>query len=439
LSDIPKSQLARTSVVGATALKIGLGKLKTKTKRPFLSREQQSADQEALHDKEAQILFSAITQLRGTAVKLAQQLGMESELLPERVRNELARSYHQVPPLNRVLVSKVISEDLGKRPEKLFKSFNPSAIAAASLGQVHRAELHNGNALAIKVQYPGIRLTIDSDLKLLRKIAPGALKFLPEHARPTKNVLDKSITEIDARLKEETNYRLEAKNTLWFGENLHVDGVSIPKVMTEYCSEKVLTTELLSGLHLDEWLATDPPQHIRNLAAQRIQDVFVKSILELHRIHADPNPGNYLFQPDGTVGLIDFGCVKVFSKQFVDNLPALLLAFYEGDLEKILNDYEAIGVVIAARADIDFGPALLVFRDWLVEPFLVERFDFKKHKDYSNRGNNLMHKLSEVPVIEKIQEDFIFFQRTTYGLFKIFERLEATVDLRSGWNLPEIP
>jgi len=112
---IPQSQLMRTGVVGSTAMKIGLGKLKTKAKRKFLSDEDQAAVQEKQEDAEAEILFKAMTQLRGTAVKLAQLLGMETDLIPPKIQRELSKSYHQVPPLNRVLVNKVVQQSLGKR------------------------------------------------------------------------------------------------------------------------------------------------------------------------------------------------------------------------------------------------------------------------------------------------------------------------------------
>jgi len=438
MSNIPRTQLARSGVVGSTAVKIGFGKLKNKAKRPFLNNEKQSALESELHNEEAEILFSAVTQLRGTAIKLAQALGMETELLPERVREELAKSYHQVPPLNRVLVSKVIQQELGERPAKLFQSFNAEAIAAASLGQVHSAMHEDGTPLAVKVQYPGIHTTIESDMKLLRKLAPGALKLLPKHIRPTKEILDKSISEVEARLREETDYKLEAKNTRWFGEKLKTEGVVVPKVMDDYCSDRVITTELLDGLHLDDWLEQNPSQSVRNLAAQRIHDQFVESVLSLRSVHADPNPGNYLFQADGTIGLIDFGCVKRFSDKFVDNLPGLLASFCEGDLQKILNQYEAIGMEITVADDFDLEAVLSAFRDWLSEPFLSEVYDFKANADYTCRGSDLMKTLSDMPTLEKIQEDFIFFERTVYGLFKVFERMGATVDMRSGWGLPDL-
>ncbi len=438
MSTVPRSQLARSSVVGSTAVKIGLGKLKTKAKRPFLSHENsEAADQEQLNS-EAELLFKAITQLRGTAVKLAQFLGMETELLPERVRKELAKSYHQVPPLNRVLVGKVIENEFGSRPDKLFKCFDPEAIAAASLGQVHQAELDNGTSVAVKIQYPGIHQTIESDFKLLRKIAPQGINLLPKSTRPTKEVLDNAITEVESRLQEETNYLLEAENTQWFANNLQIDGIQVPCVYENYCSNRVITTELLTGVHIDQWLETKPSQAVRNQAAQRLQSLFRNSIIKHGRIHADPNPGNYLFKPDGRVGLIDFGCIKTFSNQFVEHLPSLLASICNGDIDHTLKTYESIGMVISTDLNSDMRDSLAEFTHWIAHPFMTESFDFKENNTYTNQAHELMQRLNSMPTVEKIQEDLIFFERTSYGLFKIFERLEATVDLRTGWNLPAL-
>jgi len=256
MSDLPSSQLARAGVVGSTAMKLGVGKLKSKAKRPFLSKQEIQHATESQYDDDAEILFKAITKLRGTAVKLAQMLGMETDLLPDRVIEELSKSYHQVPPLNRVLVQKVISKELGKSADQVFEKFNPVAMAAASLGQVHRATIDSGKVVAVKVQYPGIHVSIESDLKLLRKLTASGIRLLPKQKKPNRDVLETSINEIGLRLMEETNYQLEADRTRWFKQNLCIDGIHVPEVFDQYSTDRIITTEMLSGLHIDDWLAT---------------------------------------------------------------------------------------------------------------------------------------------------------------------------------------
>ncbi len=434
MSDLPSTQFARASVVGRTAVRVGVGKLKVKAKRPFLSEQARQLDKERHEDQEAELLFKAITQLRGTAAKLAQMLGMETDLLPERVREELSKSYHQIPPLNRVLVRKVITKELGEAPERIFEKFNAEAIAAASLGQVHAAEINQGKKVAVKVQYPGIHVSIVSDLKLLRTLSSSGIKLLHKNRQPNQDVVDTSIDEIESRLKEEIDYRIEASNTRWFKEHLHVDGMEVPEVYSQFCTERIITTEMLDGQHLDDWLATKPSQEIRNKAAQLIYDTFVFSTIKLGRLHADPNPGNYLFKTNGDLALIDFGCVKQLNENFIEHIPNLLYAFYLSDFERIVAAYEKIGTTIAADSQQDYESVLRPFGEWLSKPVMHEYFDFKENKDYTSSGLSLIKGLAEMPSLETLDEDFIFFDRTLYGLFKIFERLEAKVYMRGHWE-----
>ena len=257
---IPEGKIARTGVASIAAARVGLGELGHRIKRPFLSTENVKKEKEILDDKNAKILFNTLSQLRGTALKIAQMLGMEQGLLPESYRKELSKSFHQVPPLNRVLVRKVMLEELNQNPETAYEQFDTTAFAAASLGQVHKATTKDHKNVAVKVQYPGISVSIESDMTLIRGIAHGLSN--------TKLILQ-SIGEIEERLKEEIDYRIEAKNTLWFKENVTLKGISIPHVYPELSTQKILTTELIQGLHLSQWLDTNPSQESRNLAAQR--------------------------------------------------------------------------------------------------------------------------------------------------------------------------
>ena len=420
---VPETRLARAGIAGATALKMGIGQLRHKAKRPFMSEQERETEKTILDDKNAQLLFKALTQLRGTALKLAQMLGMELDLLPDRYRKELEKSFHKVPPLNRVLVRKVIQEEFAETPEALFKKFEPTAFAAASLGQVHAALLPDGTEVAVKIQYPGIHVALESDMNLMRKVAIGL---------PNSTIVKQSIDEVHARLKEEVNYRLEAESTRWFRENLKVEGVMVPRIYNDWCSERVLTIEFCEGKHLDDWLADDPSQAMRDQVAQRLYDLFIHSVLTLRRMHADPNPGNYLIQDDGGIALIDFGCVKELSPQFIEVLPVLLKSYRDDDPETLLASYKALGMEY--QSDDVYEDVLKPFGQWLTQPFRDESFDFAEHADYTSNGKELIHRIASLSGVNNLAEDFIFFDRTIYGLCKIFERLGAKVRMREHWE-----
>ncbi|HFC91986.1 MAG TPA: AarF/ABC1/UbiB kinase family protein, partial [Leucothrix mucor] len=232
-SRVPEGKLARTSVAGLAVMKVGIGELGHKVKRPFLSSENKKKDKASVDDKNAKILFQALTQLRGTALKVAQMLGMEQDLLPDAYRKELEKSFHQVPPLNRVLVRKVMMQELKQSPDALFAQFEAEAFAAASLGQVHKAITDDYQKVAVKVQYPGIDVTIKSDLTMMRGIARGM---------PNTKLILQSLDEIEARLVEEVDYNIEAKNTQWFQQNITLKGISVPTVFPQLSSKRVLTT-----------------------------------------------------------------------------------------------------------------------------------------------------------------------------------------------------
>ena len=422
MSEIPEGQLSRAAVVGSTALKIGMNQLRTKARSTFSSSE----TDDGLDDKSVQQLFDAMIKLRGTAIKLGQMLGLESGLLPDKVQKELEKSWHQVPPLNRVLVRKVILDEFDCTPDQMFKEFDGTAFAAASLGQVHNAQLSDGSRVAVKIQYPGIHVAMKSDISLMRKVIRGL---------PQRKIATITIDEIEGRLTEELDYVGEATRTMWFYENLTTEGIHVPQVFSDYSTTRVITTELMDGLHLDEWLQSNPSQDARDAAAQHIYDCFAECVHKLRRLHADPNPGNYLFRDDGTVVLIDFGCTRDLSENFVSNLPALLRAYRSDSPEQLHAAFTSLDMIYGGSFDEVYEDVLQPFGKWLTQLFESEYFDFGKNPNYTTDARELIHKMAKVQDLDQLAEEFIFFDRTTYGLCKIFERLQAKVRMRHHWGL----
>jgi predicted unusual protein kinase regulating ubiquinone biosynthesis (AarF/ABC1/UbiB family) len=423
---LPEGTWQRAGILGSTTVKIGFKQLKQQAKRPFLSTERQTLAQASVDDENAKLLFNTLTQLRGTALKAAQMLSMETDFLPKRYQQELAKSYHQVPSLNRVLVRKVLLEQFQQTPEQLFSQFQAQAFAAASLGQVHAATLPNHTEVAVKIQYPGIHVAMENDLNLLSTL----LNTLP---LPNKAIILQSLQEIRARLLEELDYGLEAEQTAWFKQKLVLPSVSIAQVYPQWSSTRVLTTQKLGGLHLEAWLATHPSQAARNRAAQALYDVFVYSVLTLGRIHADPNPGNYLFHAEGSISLIDFGCVKQLSNAFVNALPQLLRGFIRNDAQAVLKTYHQLGMYQDPIEKDWYENTLKPFTQWIALPMQSEQFDFGQYPHYTREGQILIQRLAQQSRFNSIANEFIFSDRTMYGLYKIFEKLQAQVKMRHHW------
>jgi predicted unusual protein kinase regulating ubiquinone biosynthesis (AarF/ABC1/UbiB family) len=424
MSRIPESALKRARIASATAMRLGVGQLGYRAKRPFLSGEERAASEQVLDERQARLLFDTLTQLRGTALKVAQMLCMETELLPEPYRIELEKACHAVPPLNRVLVRKVLMEEFGRPPEALFARFDDQAFAAASLGQVHAATTHDGQRVAVKIQYPGIHVAIDSDIAMMRQIA---------RAMPNTRLVQQSLDEIHDRLREEVDYQQEAANTAWFREKLGNAQPRIPEVIEQFSGARVLTTSRVDGLHLDDWLATEPRQTIRDRAAQILYDHFIYSSRILDCIHADPNPGNTLFSANGDIHLIDFGCVKRISSGFIDCLPTLLRAYQTDDMATLFQTYGELGMEFSNQTEHLYEEILRPFGRWLVEPLQEDEYDFAEHTDYTARGLVVIQGLQRLKGLHRLADDFIFFDRTIYGLCKLFERMGARVRFRHHW------
>ena len=431
-------KLARSAITGLAAARIGMAELGHRTRK-------RSAQAQAEHEAAlGRILFGALGQLRGSALKVSQLLSMHPQLLPEGVRRELARAHHQAPPLNRALVGRVFRQTFGQEPEALFDHFEPTAFAAASLGQVHRAQLAGHGTVAVKVQYPGIAATIASDMQLMR----AALRALAhtDLPLPTDAVMDGVMAEIEATLLREVDYLQEAEQLQWFAEHAAQPGVVMARPILSHTRAQVLTQQFVPGQPLQAWLATQPSPSQRDQAGQHLWDWFMHCIFVLGRVHADPHPGNFLFAPNGSVGVLDFGCTRVlpsaFRAQVVQAWSALLRDPTDPTRNaQVLQAYQAQGL---ARADVslatystDLAPALAVMQAWQMEPFTQAVFDFGTKTpppltppaDQRVLGRYLQQVPDELPA----------FERMWMGLMHLLTQLGARVHTRAAHWLTHAP
>ncbi|MEA2027968.1 MAG: AarF/ABC1/UbiB kinase family protein [Campylobacterota bacterium] len=423
-SKIPKNHFAKSKVIGKATLKIGIAKSKSLVKRKFLSSSKKEQEKKENNEKIAEIIMEALGEIKGVSVKIAQQIGLNLTFLPEEFITKLEQSFNQIPPLNRAVVRKVIKSEFNAYPHELFNSFDSEVFAAASLGQVHQATLDD-ECVVVKIQYPSIEDSIKNDMKVMR--------FVLQKASKSKQI-DHLVSEIADRLYEEIDYELEANNQNYFASHLHNPSIIIPKVYKKYSSSKVLTSQKLEGIILRDFLASNPTQKERNYYANLLFQSFFDSLYSLHTIHADPNPGNYLFMADGKLGMIDFGCIKRVDKEFLTLYSKLHLALVgRKDEAMIMEFYYQLGMIEQDESETmkEFYYKVLYPLDSLyIEPFIEGKFDFKKHHDFSKRGFEALMSIQKDNGYEmdKLNQEFIFLDRTLLGLYAIFEKLGAVVD-----------
>ncbi len=435
----PASKLGRTAITGLALAHAGASKLGHKARQALRKDEDKQAAQERHEAELGRILFKALNQLKGSALKVSQLLSMEADFLPEGIRSELAKGCHQVTPLNRALIHKVFQNEFGKAAEHLYAQFDAHAFAAASLGQVHHAQLADGRQLAVKVQYPGIAAAIGSDLRMLRGIfqtmAIGTTML------PRKEVIDRFMNELEVKMGEELDYEHEAMQLNWFRARVNLPGIVIPKCLNDMSSKRVLTMEKLDGLHLDAWLATAPDQAQRDHFGQLLFDWFWFSVCELGRLHADPHPGNFLFMPDGQLAILDFGCTNKVSEHFCDATARswrALLMTDEAERNRLLRlAYIDLGLFAntVTQEEFDNGimPALADLHAWKIEPFIASQFDFSNKSAYPKNMNAEHNKLLS-GVLQGWHEDVPYFDRAYLGLMNMLRKMGAVVNTSIAWT-----
>jgi len=430
-SEIPTTKLARGGVVGKAMLKIGVAQSKGAVKRAFMSKKKKEASQKETHAQIAKVIIESLGTLKGVSVKIAQQVALGLPFLPKEYLDEISKSFNSIPPINKALIRKIIKQELGSYPQEVYESFESQSFGSASLGQVHKAQ-KDGKKLAVKVQYPGIAKSIESDM--------GVLKFALTRFAKGGDV-SHLIDEIRARLAEEVDYEIEAQNTEHFYRNFRHDHIVIPQIYKELSTKMVLTSSFLEGDSFEEFLAKNPTQKERDHYAQLIFDSFFMGLYHLQMIHADPNPGNFIFMKEGKLGLIDFGCVKRLDDEFLRTFSKLHVSLMDGvSDEEVTQQYANLKMI-----DRDTPKKMLEFYQEVIKPldriyieiFQEDSYDFKKNSDFSKRGFETIMEVQKksITAVDNMNEDYIFVDRTLLGYYAMFEKMEATIDTRFAQRL----
>ena len=283
----------------------------------FQSDIAKAADREKLLQHIGKEVAATLGEMKGAVMKVGQIASQMQDILPKEISDQLKVLQNASAPMPFHVIRRQLERELGDTLDRLFADFEETPFAAASIGQVHRATTHDGDSVVVKVQYPAVKESIDSDMKHLRRILRlGSLLKVDEAA------LDAVFREIRNQLHEELDYRQEAGNLKHFRDFHHDQPwLVIPQVFDELSSEKVLTLSQETGIALDQ-VDDDHgfDQATRNLLGERLFDALGQQIFQLRAVHCDPHPGNFAFRPDGTIVIYDFGAVKRLPPQDADLL-----------------------------------------------------------------------------------------------------------------------
>ena len=423
LDRIPTGKIERAGKLVKTGVKIGGNYVKYYSKKlvnPELSKDE-------LNEDNAGDIYDGLKSLKGSALKVAQMLSMEKNILPSAYVEKFSLSQFSVPPLSAPLVRKTFKKYLDKYPEEVFDTFKKDSINAASIGQVHKAT-KNGKDLAVKIQYPGVAESISSDLAIVKPIAIRMFNLQGKDS-------DKYFKEVENKLVEETNYNLELQQSQEITKACSIiPNMEFPKYYPELSSERIITMDWMSGLHLSEFAKTNFSTHLGNKLGQALWDFYMFQIHGLRKVHADPHPGNFLVSKKETLIAIDFGCIKEVPDEFY--IPYFELAqkeVIENDALFMNKLYELeILTPTDSDAEIIFFKAL--FKEMLLlftSPFNSDTFDFGSD-DFWNKIADLSQRYAKDEQIRKMNgnrgsKHFLYINRTFFGLFNLLHDLKAKV------------
>jgi predicted unusual protein kinase regulating ubiquinone biosynthesis (AarF/ABC1/UbiB family) len=423
IDSIPTSKIQRASKLIQTGAKVGVNYLKYYGDKITKTEEEAK---ESLNKNNAADIYDSLKQLKGSALKVAQMLSMDKNILPRAYVEKFSLAQFSVPPLSAPLVNKTFKNYFGKQPNEIYDTFNATSINAASIGQVHQAT-KDGKKLAVKIQYPGVAESISSDLALVK---PIAIKMFNIKGKDS----DKYFKEVEDKLIEETNYINEVKQSMEMAEACqNIPNLIFPKYYPDWSSEKIITMDWMTGEHLSEFTAHNTDLEKSNILGQTLWDFYMYQMHNLRKVHADPHPGNFLITKDTKLVALDFGCIKEVPNDFY--IPYFELAKKENLNNPTFFQSKLYELEILRKEDtkeeVEFFTEM--FHELLslfARPFHVEEFDFSD-EEFFGQIADLGERYSKNTELRNMNgnrgsKHFIYINRTFFGLYNLMHDLKAT-------------
>ena len=397
----------------------------TQAKKTFASAERKDQLDAEFEMKTTEEVVASLGNLKGAMMKVGQMASYLDLGLPENARATLAQLQTDAPPMSGELAASVVVDELGKHPDDLFAEWDPAPIASASIGQVHRALTHDGQAIAVKVQYPGVAEAIESDLRTNDALFSALRMMFP-------GIDTTTITaELRDRLSEELDYELEAKNQRYFAAYFKGHPyINVPSIVDEYSTRKVMASELVVGSSFSDVLTWS--QHERNLAAETLFRFTFGSIYRLAAFNGDPHPGNYIFHGGGRITFLDFGLVKHFTSDDTALFESLITNMViDRDYAVFRKTIEDAGLLQPNQpfSDEKIGAYFSYFYD-----FVLEDREFTFDEEYSAAGVRAIFDTSgeegELKKVLNVPPSFVVLQRINLGAIALFGQLNAEANWR---------
>ncbi|WP_202702926.1 AarF/ABC1/UbiB kinase family protein [Flavobacterium sp. UGB4466] len=420
---IPTSKIERASKLVQTGAKIGVNYIKHYAEKMVNS----DLTRDKLNENNAEDIYDGLKSLKGSALKVAQMLSMDKNFLPQAYVEKFSLSQFSVPPLSAPLVLKTFKTNFGKTPYEIFDEFNANSVNAASIGQVHLA-VKDGEKLAVKIQYPGVANSISSDLALVKPIAIRMFNLQGKDS-------DKYFKEVEDKLIEETNYLLELQQSQEVVQACSkIENILFPNYYPEFSSEKIITMDWMSGLHLSEFTAKNSDQEVGDKLGQALWDFYMYQIHVLRKVHADPHPGNFLVNENNQLIALDFGCMKQIPDDFY--VPYFELINKNVITDETLFNEKLFELEILRPDDSASEIAYFteMFHDLLslfTQPFQKETFDFSDETFFDNIAK-LGERFTNDTNLKKMNgnrgsKHFIYMNRTFFGLYNLMFDLKAKI------------
>ena len=368
-------------------------------------------------------LKAALGGLKGPLMKAAQILATIPDALPAEYAEELRQLQSNAPPMGWPFVRRRMQSELGAGWQKKFASFDKATSAAASLGQVHRAEAKDGRLLACKLQYPDMLSAVEADLKQL-KVVFGIYRRYDKAIDPSD-----IYKELSVRLREELDYEREARHMALYRDMLSNEaGIQVPEPLSSLSTKRLLTMTWLEGQPLMSFLAEDPPVELRNRVALNMFRAWYVPFYDFGIIHGDPHLGNYTVAEEGKVNLLDFGCIRVFPPEFVKGVIDLYFALRNDDIDLAVQAYETWGFT---ELSAELLSALNLWAALLYEPLLEDRPQKILEKGGSMEGARVAGEVhAELRRLGGVRppREFVLMDRAAVGLGSVFMHLKAEVN-----------